>query len=381
LVLGNHVWICADSLILNGTNIGDGGLVGANSVCKTVCPNNCSVAGNPSKLIKKNIAWSRDMYAKDTRSCNGYALNTNDVPPPISGLNVLIVGGTKFMGPYLVNELIRLGNKVSILTRGQHKDNFGKSVNRIRADVNDYEQCKKALMGKKYDVVFNNIAYTPTQLRNVLDNIHYDKQILLSSMEVYDNYHPLMKEEEYNPEEGEIDWTVQPSDYKKGKQHVEKALVQIYKGNNTIVRLPFVIEENELTDRLGYYCNCIINEIPMNIDDITRGFTFVRTKDVGKMLPYLAGNEYSGIVNFSNEGHIRISEILSYIENKVNKNAIISSDGTESPFHKFNETDLSLDLDIIKDLGYPLSKMDWIFKSLDSRIDYFMKNKKSLLIS
>lgn len=69
IVLGEHVWIGIGSTILAGTNIGQGSIIGANSVIKKSYPNNCAVAGNPAKIIKKNIAWSRQNFDYDIKFC------------------------------------------------------------------------------------------------------------------------------------------------------------------------------------------------------------------------------------------------------------------------------------------------------------------------
>lgn len=45
--------------------IGDGSMIGAVSVVKRRCSNNCMIAGNPAKVLKKNIAWSRNPIPVD----------------------------------------------------------------------------------------------------------------------------------------------------------------------------------------------------------------------------------------------------------------------------------------------------------------------------
>ena len=67
--IGNHVWISKGAFIMHGTRIETGSVVGAKSVVKGKYPNNCSIAGNPAKIIKKNIAWSRDMVTNDINRC------------------------------------------------------------------------------------------------------------------------------------------------------------------------------------------------------------------------------------------------------------------------------------------------------------------------
>ncbi|AIQ60523.1 DapH/DapD/GlmU-related protein [Paenibacillus borealis] len=51
--IGNNVWIGENACILLGVNIGDGCIIGANSVVNRDIPNNCIVAGAPARVIKK----------------------------------------------------------------------------------------------------------------------------------------------------------------------------------------------------------------------------------------------------------------------------------------------------------------------------------------
>ncbi|MPM51285.1 2,3,4,5-tetrahydropyridine-2,6-dicarboxylate N-acetyltransferase [bioreactor metagenome] len=51
--IGNNVWIGENVCILLGVSIGDGCIIGANSVVNRDVPDNCIVAGSPAKAIKK----------------------------------------------------------------------------------------------------------------------------------------------------------------------------------------------------------------------------------------------------------------------------------------------------------------------------------------
>lgn len=46
--------------VLSNSEIGDGSIIGANSVVTKKFPNNCVVAGNPAKLLRKDVAWDRE---------------------------------------------------------------------------------------------------------------------------------------------------------------------------------------------------------------------------------------------------------------------------------------------------------------------------------
>lgn len=56
--VGNHVWLCANSTIMKGTNIGDDSVVAYGSILsKANGENNVLYAGVPAKIIKQNINW------------------------------------------------------------------------------------------------------------------------------------------------------------------------------------------------------------------------------------------------------------------------------------------------------------------------------------
>lgn len=59
IIIGNHVWIGQDATVLYNTDIGDGSIIGTKSLVKNKFPNNCVIGGNPAKLLKTDVAWSR----------------------------------------------------------------------------------------------------------------------------------------------------------------------------------------------------------------------------------------------------------------------------------------------------------------------------------
>ncbi len=63
VILGEHVWIGMRVTLMNGVEIGDGSIIGANSfVCKRTFPKNCCIAGSPAKIIRERVAWIRDGF-------------------------------------------------------------------------------------------------------------------------------------------------------------------------------------------------------------------------------------------------------------------------------------------------------------------------------
>ncbi len=60
IVIGDHVWLGAHSSILPNSYISTGSIIGYGSTVKGYIPNNCIAVGQPARVVKENIAWSRD---------------------------------------------------------------------------------------------------------------------------------------------------------------------------------------------------------------------------------------------------------------------------------------------------------------------------------
>lgn len=59
IIIGNNVWIGARCFILKNTIIKDGCIIGANTtVTKSFNNQSCIIAGNPPKILKKEISWN-----------------------------------------------------------------------------------------------------------------------------------------------------------------------------------------------------------------------------------------------------------------------------------------------------------------------------------
>ncbi len=71
-------------------------------------------------------------------------------------MRVLVIGGTLFIGRPLVEELVKAGHDVAVLHR-KPKHEFGRRVENLVADRNDAESLGRALAGRRFDAVFDNV--------------------------------------------------------------------------------------------------------------------------------------------------------------------------------------------------------------------------------
>jgi nucleoside-diphosphate-sugar epimerase len=69
---------------------------------------------------------------------------------------ILVIGGTLFLGRELVRRLLERGREVVILHRGSHNP-FAGQTGEILCDRNDADAVSKALAGREFDAVFDNV--------------------------------------------------------------------------------------------------------------------------------------------------------------------------------------------------------------------------------
>lgn len=376
LVIGDHVWIGLNITLLAGTNVGSGSIIGANSLVKGVFPNNCAIGGNPAKVIKKNVAWSRKNSSNNIRDCGIEFVNRTAeiVNEEQESKTALVFGGTKFAGVRLVEKLLERGYKVTIATRGKHSDNFGQRVERVVLDRNDEFAIIRLLSDKYFEYIFDFSVYTAEHVRYTLAHTHCKRYILVSSAAAYDaegNVIAYRSENMVDPDTANS-VNIGSERYAIVKLNSEIILRQKYrKVKSSIVRAPAVIDEDNLSEgtistRLFFYVEHILKEIPFNERNIQRPCAFVRTTDEADFMIYLAEHDVDGCFNIASDGNITLNDIIRYIEEKTSKKAIITENGEANPFPFGGYL---LNLEKAKSVGYiPVNANDWIYNLLDKYI-------------
>lgn len=101
-------------------------------------------------------------------------------------MEVLVVGGTRFVGYQLVWRLLAGGHRVTILNRGTRPDPFGDAVERLRADRTT-AAFDAAVSGRRFDAVVDFAVYTARDAHGVVRALrdrtkHY---VFISTGQVY----------------------------------------------------------------------------------------------------------------------------------------------------------------------------------------------------
>tara|TARA_X000000950_G_scaffold28172_1_gene30361 strand:+ start:4031 stop:4924 length:894 start_codon:yes stop_codon:yes gene_type:complete len=95
--------------------------------------------------------------------------------------NILVFGGSGFLGDYLVNELIKRGYNVTVADLKEHKSHKEK-IRFINCDISSFDNIKSVFKNSSYDIVYNLAGFSnldeaikhplKTMELNVISNIY-----------------------------------------------------------------------------------------------------------------------------------------------------------------------------------------------------------------
>ncbi|RME58782.1 MAG: SDR family oxidoreductase, partial [Caldilineae bacterium] len=173
-------------------------------------------------------------------------------------MNLLILGGTVFLGRHIVEAALTRGHQVTLFNRGQHNPDLFPEVEKLRGDrdpnVGDGLQ---ALEGRSWDAVIDTCGYAPriveasaTLLAGAV--AHYT---FVSSLSAYasfatphqDEYAPLAVMEDPTVEE------ITGETYGPLKVLCEQAAEAAMPGQVCVVRPGLIVGPHDPTDRFTYW--------------------------------------------------------------------------------------------------------------------------------
>lgn len=177
-------------------------------------------------------------------------------------MNILIFGGTGFIGPHLVRAAVARGHKVTIFSRGRHEgDDMPAGIERLVGDrlINDTipQGNLKALEGRRFDAVIDDPASDPRWVRQstalLKDSGSY---LFVSSTGVYLPYHTRDADETaptaLMPAGGG------PAQYGNQKAQCERIVMETFGDRGAVVRPAYIIGPGDTTDRFNYWPQRIV---------------------------------------------------------------------------------------------------------------------------
>jgi nucleoside-diphosphate-sugar epimerase len=102
-------------------------------------------------------------------------------------MDLLIIGGTRFVGYQLAWRLIAGGHRVTLLNRGTRPDPFGRRVERLIADRSTSEFAA-VLAGRRFDAVIDFAVDNGSDARTAVEVLGQERvghYLLVSTGQVY----------------------------------------------------------------------------------------------------------------------------------------------------------------------------------------------------
>lgn len=294
-------------------------------------------------------------------------------------MKILIIGGTNFIGPFVVKELMELGHEVALFNRGKHKSVT--PMNRIPhflGDKNQLLESKNEFIRFAPQVVVHMIAYTEQDAQiamKTFDGIA-ERIVALSSMDVYQAYGNIIKTEDVPTiptpldEDAPLRQKLHPYGGDYEKRLVERTIMSKpdhFPG--TILRLPMVYGEGDPSHRLYKYVKRMID----NRDHIVLDELFANWRGSRGYVKNVAHAIVLATTNGKSKNRIyNVAEELGYSEFEwIQK--IGNAMGWEGKIHSVTRSQLPNEL--IYDKGL---RQHWVINTSRIRNELGYKEKISL---
>ena len=204
-------------------------------------------------------------------------------------MRVLVIGGTRFVGRAIVDELLARGDEATLLHRGRTPSPFADRVEELRADRHDRAAVLATLEGRAFDGVVD-VAYDGAvgtggrEITHVVDALSgsVPRYVYISSASVYKETRLGIREDDLRAGEP-FD-----SDYTKNKVQAEEAVERAHRAGQvvgTIIRPVLIYGAHNPIPRERWLWDRIVAGRPVIVPEAgTTIFHWVASTDVAWMV-------------------------------------------------------------------------------------------------
>lgn len=172
-------------------------------------------------------------------------------------MNVLVLGGTQFIGRRTATALLAAGHSVTILNRGRTPDGLPREVERLRGDRDQGVAGLDALSRRRWDACIDVSGYTPRQVRSSAERLRasIERYVFISAVSVYGEprERPVLETHPRQPPVGEDVIEVTAETYGGLKVTCEDIVQGLYGDRSTLLRPQVVVGPYEPREQLIYW--------------------------------------------------------------------------------------------------------------------------------
>lgn len=245
---------------------------------------------------------------------------------------ILVLGGTRFFGRKLVELLLEDKHDVTIVTRGMSENPFGDAVKHIKVDRKDTKAFAQALENLTFDIVYDNICYSPNEAKQLCDlfNGKIGKLVFTSTLSTYEADGQPHGEEDFDPKAyGIVMGDTHEFTYGEGKRLAEAVFYKYAAFPIVAARFPIVMGEDDYTRRLHFHVERIANNEPIGFVNMDAEMSFIQASEAARFLQWAGMEDVQGPINATANGVISLKELIAKIEEKTGQRAKIALLGTE----------------------------------------------------
>lgn len=280
-------------------------------------------------------------------------------------MNVLVLGGTRFMGKHLVDELLREGHAVTVGSTSRTEVRYDREPEKLRLDRENAGSMLEAVQGRSWDVVYDMIGYSPDDARLACEAFagRTRRFVFISSLSVYEPAEKAQAETDWLPYGYPATGTDRSSlGYAEGKRQSEAVLAGAEGMETIFVRPPFVIGEDDYTRRLHWHVDRIANGLEIGLPAPEARVQFIRSDEAGRFLGWLKTAPLSGPVNACSAGSIPLRELLELIGEATGRTPRITASVTDENASPYGVTgSWYMDHGKAEAAGYRFERlMDWL---------------------
>ncbi|MCX4960885.1 reductase [Streptomyces virginiae] len=282
---------------------------------------------------------------------------------------ILVVGGSRYFGKTLVTRARDAGDEVTVLNRGSGAPPPG--VGRLVADRDDEEALRTALGPRDFDVVVDQVCYTPLQAavaRRVFAG-RTGRYVMTSTMEVYDpatlpaglpagletvtatatrsGSGPVpvpVTEASLDPVRLPLAGAAgrPPGDrpayvYAEGKRQAEALFLRDPAFPYVSVRAAHVLGGGaaEFTGRLAHYVERIAAGTPVDVHESPYATSFIHHREMAEFLYWTTDRTFTGPVNAASHGAPDVIALCEAVAAQVGRDPryrVVGEGAAASPF-------------------------------------------------
>jgi len=169
-------------------------------------------------------------------------------------MNILIIGGTRFLGRHLVDFALARGHQITLFNRGQTNPNLFPNVETI---IGDREHDINKLSDRKWDAVIDTCGYVPRILRESAIGLERSvgRYVFISSISAFASFSKIGINES-DPTatmEDESIEEITSETYGPLKVLCEKTVMDFFGDRGLVVRPGLIVGPNDPTDRFTYW--------------------------------------------------------------------------------------------------------------------------------